>query len=169
MANEQRQQGRPNGGQQAPASIATTTISTGPPASASSPQKEPMPPLATRKGWEEQVQEFLWEKGWKPTGYDHDEQVLWDDPRGSNEAGEMKYSHSTKDESGNVTDVKQYYAPPIPWSHRTAEAYGIQRARDQWEADAPKREAEARRREAQVQEYKQMLAAKRARRAGVLA
>ena len=168
MANEQR---RPQGssGQQ-PQGTGQTPVGASQP---SSPQRDgPMAgpdgkPLATRKGWEEQVQEFLWEKGWKPSGYSHDEQILWEDPLGTNEPGEVRHSHYLKDEQGNQVEVKQYHARPIPWSHRTAEAYSIQRERDKWEADAPKRAKAESDREELRRRYQADLAARRARRAGV--
>ncbi len=173
MANEQRQQPRQGNPSPAP----TTSMANSGPVSSPRPEEASrsnpvMPdgkPMPTRKGWEEMTQEYLWDKGWKPSGYDHDNQVLWEDPLGSNDPGERKLSHVTKDEGGNEVKVTQYYAPPIPWSHRTADAYGIQMAREQHERDAPKRAAEAQAKEDRKQEYQRLLAAKRAQRMGVLA
>ena len=167
MANDPKQQ-QPQQGRGQPQAVVQPTQGSNP----QQPHPMQMPdgkPLPTRKGWEEMCQEYLWDKGWKPDGYSHDEQVLWADPQGSLEPGKMQLSHTTKDESGNHTEVMQYYAPPIPWSHKTADAYGIQRARDQYEADAPKRAAKAQADELRKKQYQDMLAAKRAQRMGVLA
>jgi hypothetical protein len=129
---------------------------------------EPMPTMPTRKGWEDMAQEELWSKGWKPTGYDHDGQVMWRDPQGSDAKPERKFSHKLKDENGNEISVMQTFGAPIPWNYRTAEAYEIQSARDKWEADAPKRAEEARTKEERRKAWQQELANRRARRAGVM-
>lgn len=164
MANEQRRPGNQQGS--SAGTVAPLSGSTPTPSQAATPPGMPQD-LPNRKGWEEKVQEFLWEKGWRPSGTDHNDQILWDDPKGSNDPPQKKLSHYAKDEQGNQVTVQQTFAPPIPWSHSTVEAYGIQRARDQWEADAPKRKAEADALEQRRQEYQKILAARRARRQGL--
>lgn len=161
MANDNRGQQRQASPQPAPLTVAS--------GQGAAPQSGMPADLPTRKGWEEQIHEHLWAKGWRPTGEDRDNRVLWSDPLGVGGPAERKLSHHTKDEGGNQVAVYQMYAKPIPWSHPTMEAYGIQTAREQWEADAPKRAARAQADADRKRRYQEMLEAKRAQRRGQLA